>query len=91
MREQGRALSAALVAELDAVRRQAGLSHEELALRAGAHRTSIGLIMSGKRGVTVEMAGALSLALGESLSEVLARAEAQTATDADAAAAGPSA
>lgn len=68
-------MSAALVAELDAVRRKAGLSHEELALRAGAHRTSIGLILSGKRGLTVEMAAALSLALDLPLSELVRRAE----------------
>lgn len=55
------------------------MSHEDLAARAGAHRTSIGLIMSGKRGVTVEMAGALSAALGQRLSDVVSRAEARVA------------
>lgn len=75
MRSRGRALSAALVAELDRLRVEAGLSHEELARRAGAHRTSVGLIMGGKRGLTVEMAAALSLALGVPLSSVVKRAE----------------
>ncbi len=76
MRSDGRALSAALVAELESLRRAAGMSHEELGRRAGVHRTTIGLIMSGKRGVTVETAGAISMALETRLSVVAARAEA---------------
>lgn len=81
MRDQGRALSAAVVAELDRLRREAGISHEELARRAGVHRTSIGLIMNGKRGVTLEVAGALALALESDLGSVVAAAEARVAAE----------
>lgn len=76
VRSEGRALTAALVAELESLRRAAGMSHEELGRRAGVHRTTIGLIVSGKRGVTVETAGAISIALDTRLSVVAARAEA---------------
>lgn len=75
MRDQGRALSAAVVAEIDRLRREARMSHEELARRTGVHRTSIGLILSGKRGVTVEVAAALCLGLDTQLSAVTKRAE----------------
>jgi DNA-binding XRE family transcriptional regulator len=76
VRSEGQALSAALVAELESLRRAAGMSHEELGRRAGVHRTTIGLIMSGKRGLTIETAGAISMALETRLSGVAARAEA---------------
>lgn len=64
-----------MVAELDRLRREAGISHDELGRRAGVHRTSIGLIMSGKRGLTLEVAGALSMALDTRLSDVTKAAE----------------
>jgi transcriptional regulator with XRE-family HTH domain len=68
-----------VVAQVDQRRRELGLSHEELAKRAGVHRTTVGLVISGKRGVTVELAAALSLALDTPLSVTVERAEVATA------------
>lgn len=74
-------MSAALVAELDRLRREAGLSHEELGRRAEVHRTTVGLILSGKRGLTVEVAGSLAHALSRSLSSVMTAAEENRGVD----------
>ncbi|MDQ1628123.1 MAG: hypothetical protein QOI54_1867 [Actinomycetota bacterium] len=44
---------------------------EELALRAGVHRTSIGLIERGRRGLTLEVAARLTAAVGIRLGDVI--------------------
>jgi transcriptional regulator with XRE-family HTH domain len=67
------------VAELLQRRRaELGYSLEQLADDAGLHRTSVGLIMRGQRGVTVASAANLARALGVTLSELVAQAEART-------------
>ena len=78
MSDYGRQVSAA-VARSFALRRQVlGLSLEALAQSTGLHRTSIGLIERGKRGVTLESAAAIARALDLSLADVVAVAEQET-------------
>ena len=52
-------------ANLARARRAAGLTQEELALRASVHRTQVGLLETGKRQPRIEtvvkLAGALSI------------------------------
>lgn len=45
------------------------LSQEQLAAKAGIHRTYVGRLERGESGVTVEMLGAILGALGVSLRE----------------------
>lgn len=52
-------------------RKRAGYSQEELAVRASLHRTEIGLVERGERGVRLETAIKLAGALGVSLSELI--------------------
>ena len=65
-----------IVAQLVAdARRQEGLSMDELADRAGVHRTYIGLLERRSRQPTLAVAANLAEALGLSLSELVAEAE----------------
>lgn len=54
-------------------RRQLGLSQEELAARAGVHRTYIGMIERGEKNITLEniekIASALSISLPDIFSD----------------------
>ncbi|HEX5504449.1 MAG TPA: helix-turn-helix transcriptional regulator [Thermomicrobiales bacterium] len=59
------------------VRQRAGLTMEELADRAGVHRTYIGLLEQGKRQPTVDAAARIAEALGLRLSDLLRQAEDQ--------------
>lgn len=71
----GELLGKALVQVLADLRRARNLSMEDLAGRAGLHRTYIGLLERGERQPTVATAAELCRALGTSLSEVLLLAE----------------
>ena len=68
--------TAALIAVIARLRREAGLTLEDLADRAGLHRTSLGLIERGERGLSVESAAKLADALDLSLGALVALAEA---------------
>jgi len=52
-------------------RKRLGISQEELAVGASLHRTEIGLVERGERGVRLETAIKLAGALGVSLSELI--------------------
>lgn len=56
-------------------RERAGLSQEALAEKAELHRTYVGLLERGKRGPTLDAAYRLSLALGLSLTALVAEVE----------------
>lgn len=75
MHERGIELSD-IVAQLVAdARRQEGLSMDQLADRAGVHRTYIGLLERHSRQPTLAVAANLAEALGLTLSELVERAE----------------
>ncbi len=57
------------------LRRERGLTHEDLATIAGVHRTTIGLLERGERTPTLHVAGQLAAALETPLSELLQHAE----------------
>lgn len=57
-----------------------GMSLDELGRRSGLHRTSVGLIVRGRRGLTIETAAELAAALGTTLSELIAAAEPHVAS-----------
>ncbi|KQX65919.1 helix-turn-helix domain-containing protein [Angustibacter sp. Root456] len=59
-----------------------GWSLERLGQEAELHRTSIGLIETGKRRMTLEVAARLAWSLGLTMAEVVARVEADV-LDAD--------
>ena len=58
-----------------AARQSAGLSQEELALRAGIHRTYVSSVELGKVRTGLEIASRLANGLGVPLSELIAAAE----------------
>lgn len=68
--------TAAIVAVIARLRREAGLTLENLADRAGLHRTSLGLIERGERGLTIESAAKIADALELSLNALIVLAEA---------------
>lgn len=47
-----------------------GLSQEELALRAGVHRTYVGMIERAEKNITLENIGKISFALNVSISDL---------------------
>jgi transcriptional regulator with XRE-family HTH domain len=61
-----------LLAELRAKR---GVSHQELADRAGLDRSYIGLLEKGRRRPTLEVAVKLAMALGVKFSDIAKKAE----------------
>ncbi|MGN7187741.1 helix-turn-helix domain-containing protein [Microbacterium enclense] len=69
--------TSALVAVIARLRREAGLTLEDLAERSGLHRTSLGLLERGERGLTIETASKLATALDLNLTSLLALAEAR--------------
>lgn len=77
MDENAERLSLRVAALIDNERRRRGLSLESLAEAAGLHRTSVGLAVRGKRGLTLESASALAGALGMRLSDLLLQCETQ--------------
>lgn len=48
-----------------------GLSQEDLATRAGVHRTYIGMIERAEKNITLENIEKISKALGKKLSDIL--------------------
>lgn len=68
-------LSVAVAAAFAARRKELGLSLDEVAARAGMHRTSLGLVERNKRSLTIDSAARVATALGLKLSAVLADAE----------------
>ena len=56
-------------------RKRAGLSQEELAVRASLHRTEIGLVERGERSVRLDTAIKLAGAAGVPLAELVAGIE----------------
>ena len=75
------AINAALTRLLREARKQRGVSMDELARRAGVHRTYVGLLEREERQPTVAAAAALAEALDLCFSEVLAEAERQVEAD----------
>jgi DNA-binding XRE family transcriptional regulator len=69
------AVIAAVVARLKDARRERGLSHDEVARRAGLHRSAVSLIESGKRQPTLLSCEKIALALEVSLGEIVTEAE----------------
>ena len=67
---------ASLIEVITEYRQAQGLTYEQLADRAGIHRTTIGLLERNERSPTVQVALQLASALGVELSEILSRAEA---------------
>lgn len=68
--------TSAVVDVIARLRREAGFTLEDLADRAGLHRTSLGLVERGERGLTIETAAKLAEALDISLGAMIALAEA---------------
>ena len=73
--ERAEQVNAKVVKALGRLRVEQGLSHQELANRAGVTRSYIGLLEKGKRRPTLEVALRLSWALGTTLSSLLAESE----------------
>ncbi len=73
---QIRRIVSALIKVIAEYRQAQGLTYEDLAAKAGIHRTTIGLLERNERTPTVQIALQLASALGVELSEILARAEA---------------
>jgi transcriptional regulator with XRE-family HTH domain len=71
----GEELSLAVARRLGELRRERGWSMERLADEADLHRTSIGLIERGRRGITIAVAARIASALGSQLSDVVRVAE----------------
>ena len=70
-------LTASVAATIKQHRERQGLTLEALAEAAGVHRTSLGLVERGRRGMTIEVAARLCWALDLSLADVIAAGEAQ--------------
>jgi transcriptional regulator with XRE-family HTH domain len=69
-----RTLLAALGKAITGLRREQGLSQEELGLRTGVHRNYVGGIERGERSPTVVVIARLATELGVTLSELFRRA-----------------
>jgi len=67
---------ASLIEVITEYRQAQGLTYEQLADKAGIHRTTIGLLERNERSPTLQVALQLASALGVELSEILSRAEA---------------
>ena len=68
-------LRAALAEQIRSFRSKKGLSQEELAFRAGLHRTYISLVERAKKSPTIDCLIRISAALDVRASELLAKAE----------------
>lgn len=75
MNEQHHPLVGVLLNLFKALRTDQRLTHEELADKAGVHRTTIGLLEKGERTPSVGIAAQISDALGIQLSDLLQKAE----------------
>jgi transcriptional regulator with XRE-family HTH domain len=70
-----RSLSERFGSAVAARRRETGLTQEQLAARAGVHRTYVGDIENGRKSPTLDRAADVAKALGTSLTELLRNAE----------------
>ena len=68
-------INARVLQHLARLRKEQGLSLEEVARRAGIDRSYLGLLERGMRRPTLEVAIRVALALGKRLSRVLKKAE----------------
>jgi transcriptional regulator with XRE-family HTH domain len=68
-------LRAALAGQIRLFRSKKGLSQEELAFRAGLHRTYISLVERAKKSPTIDCLIRISAALDVKVSDLLAKAE----------------
>ncbi|MHB1066949.1 MAG: helix-turn-helix domain-containing protein [Candidatus Nanopelagicales bacterium] len=68
-------LAQALAATVSRLRHERAWTLEELADRSGLHRTHLGLVERGERGLTIDSADQVAQALGLPLSELVAMAE----------------
>jgi XRE family transcriptional regulator, regulator of sulfur utilization len=68
-------LRAALAEQIRLFRSKRGLSQEELAFRAGLHRTYISLVERAKKSPTIDRLTRISAALDVKTSDLLAKAE----------------
>jgi transcriptional regulator with XRE-family HTH domain len=59
------------------LRKSAGIAQEKLATMAGLHRTQVGLIELGRRGVTLPIVQKLADALGTTMAKLVAAVEAE--------------
>ena len=75
MADFGSELSLAVGQLISELRQQKGWSVEVLADKADLHRTSVGLIERGRRGVTVAVAARIAVALNVRLSDLVRNAE----------------
>ena len=70
-----RPIAAVFGAVLRERREQAGISQEQLADRAGLHRTYISLIERGKRTASIEVVRRVADALGVSMADLIDKTE----------------
>lgn len=77
MADHGERLSLAVAGVVKDHRLVRGWSLERLATESGMHRTSLGLVERGARGLSVAAAGRLAEALDVRLSDLLREAEAR--------------
>jgi transcriptional regulator with XRE-family HTH domain len=70
-----RAVAASFGSVLRASRQAAGISQEELASRAGLHRTYVSLMERGHRAPSIEVVRQLATALGTTMAELIADTE----------------
>lgn len=68
-------IAATFGAVLREKREEAGISQEQLADRAGLHRTYVSLIERGKRTASIEVVRRVALALGVSMAELIEATE----------------
>lgn len=61
--------------ELRRARHDAGLTQEDLAFKAGVHRTYVSLLERDKKSPTIDVFLRLTRALGASAAEIIARVE----------------
>lgn len=66
-----------VAARIQELRVEQGLSLEAIADVAGLHRTSVGLVVRGERGLTISSGAEIARALGVKLSHLIADAERQ--------------
>jgi transcriptional regulator with XRE-family HTH domain len=72
---QCRNLRIALAKQIRSIRVRRGISQEELAFRAGLHRTYISLVERSKKSLTVDSLARIAAALDVGPSRLLANAE----------------
>ena len=72
------AIQEAFAKILQEIRREQGLSQEQLGFESGLHRTYISLLERGKKNPTLITLMRLAMALGASPSEIIRRVESRT-------------